>query len=272
MVGKGDDVNYGRLVWWRPLPFRAEMVGAHYWRMGQAPSDGDAPPTNEGEAAERELEHERFKKLMERDYTLTRDAGPGSHAPLVTGLFACAPFWVTLRLVLSPTGALELGSIEIQAQSEGSGDGRERITKTGILKDLPLPKMLATLKTLYGEHLWDEFPDGMPEDFGAPWIGDHPVAGAAAATGLPPMVRGRVDREVAKDAERREAHPGRPLEHDRSFYEAVADAYTNAPENPTATVAQGFQVSHSTAAKWVRVCRSEKYRLLPETTRGTATR
>ena len=52
--------------------------------------------------------------------------------------------------------------------------------------------------------------------------------------------------------------PGRPRQYDRSHFQKVADVYAEAfvaRRNPTKTVAERFQVSRSTAAKWVYRCR-----------------
>lgn len=65
--------------------------------------------------------------------------------------------------------------------------------------------------------------------------------------------------------------PGRPTLYDRAHFEAVAAVYNEALArhgNPTAAVASRFNVSKSTAAKWVARCRNDG--LLPPTARGRA--
>jgi hypothetical protein len=50
----------------------------------------------------------------------------------------------------------------------------------------------------------------------------------------------------------------------RELLAGVADTYRrNVDGNPTEQVSRAYQVSYSAAARWVSLCRSAEYRLLP---------
>lgn len=97
---------------------------------------------------------------------------------------------------------------------------------------------------------------------------DHP----SHPTDLLTFVSRQADRTAAAAAaiEEGPAGRGRPPVYDAGHWSLVATTYLDALGSgaPTATVAERFSVSRSTAAKWVARCRD--HGLLPPTTRGVA--
>ena len=77
---------------------------------------------------------------------------------------------------------------------------------------------------------------------------------ALVARGQPGRVRtgGRTRREITPE-----------------FLAAVADLYrANVDRHPVEAIRQNYGTSYRTAARWVDLCRSDKYQLLPKTTPG----
>lgn len=222
----------------------------------------------------------------------------------VNGLFAFGPYWVVLRLVLDGDG-LQVAAVEIQAHAPSpwgwlndleapdrapTADERQQraaetkaraadyraklgrrpaINVTRTLRRLPLPSMVRDLKTRYMVHLRETFAEGVPESW-PDWILENLDTGTAT---------GGVSEEALEAARKsmleiREARrtTGRAVRYDEAHFKRVASVYRQALDGgkPTAAVADAFDVTYTTAAKWVRKCREMDSPLLPRTTRGKA--
>ena len=152
---------------------------------------------------------------------------------------------------------IELGKGFLSGEDPGKfgarfAPGRMHPLTTATLRDIPLHAEIKKARAGWVKHL-------------------QSFQKARGGLVTPKMRReARIRLPVARDAARRDRPRPTPL--DKAHFEKVALVYSDAyarGEPPDQAVAACFQVSHSTAGRWVGRARNE-FHLLPKTSQGKA--